>query len=114
MGSITVRWPAELNEHGAPLLWFGSWLTGNAGFESGWFYSGRGDECAEYSIPSEATGLRIRRWPNEGLDAEYSDVLALESLSELMPSSLGFDAPQPFSRFASEHASAPTTPGDAA
>lgn len=114
MASITVRWPAELNEHGAPLLWFGSWLTGNAGFEGGWFYSGRGDECAEYSIPAEATGLRIRRWPNEGLDAEYSDVLALERLSELMPSSLDFDATQPFSRFASEHKFIPTTPGDAA
>lgn len=114
LGSITVRWPKEMNEHGAPLLWFGSWLTGDAGFEGGWFYSGRGDECAEYSIPAEATGVRIRRWPNEGLDAEYSDVLAFDRLSELIPSTLDFDAPQPFSRFASEHALKPTTPGGTA
>ncbi len=114
MGSITVRWPKELNEHGSPLLWFGSWLTGNAGFEGGWFYSGRGDEFAEYPIPAGATGLRIRRWPNEGLDAEYSDVLALDRLSELMPSTLDFDTPQPFSRFASEHAPEPPAFGGTA
>ena len=91
-GSITVRWPAELNEHGAPLLWFGSWLTGSTGAEGSWFYSGRGGEHAEYPIPAEATGLRIRRWPNEGLDAEYSDVIALDKLSELLPAALDFDA----------------------
>lgn len=59
-----------------------------------------GATCGEYPIPAEATGLRIRRWPNEGLDAEYSDVLALDRLSQLFPSSLDFDATQPFSRFA--------------
>ena len=111
MGSITVRWPAELNEHGAPLLWFGSWLTGNSGFEGSWFYSGRGGEHAEYPVPPEATGMRIRRWPNEGLDAEYSDVLTLDRLAELAPATLDFDAPQPFSPFASAQATTHTNPG---
>ena len=111
MDSITVRWPADLNEHGSPLLWFGSWLTGSTGAEGSWFYSGRGGEHAEYPVPAEATGLRIRRWPNEGLDAEYSDVIAIEKLSELHPSALDFDAPQPFSRFAAEQRAQPNAPG---
>lgn len=111
--SVTVRWPAELNEHGAPLLWFGSWLTGSAGFEGRWFYSGRGGECAEYVIPGEATGMRIRRWPNEGLDAEYSDILVLEGVSHVSPSALDFDAPQPYSRLTTGHRPSSQSPGGA-
>lgn len=85
------------------MLWFGSWLSGSAGGEGGWFYSGRGG-CAEtYDIPSAASGLRIRRWPNEGLDAEYADVIALSNLSSLDIQSLDFDAPQPFSWMAFAH-----------
>ena len=42
--------------------------------------------------------MRIRRWPNEGLDAEYVDVLDLLETREVRPERLDFDAPQPFSR----------------
>lgn len=98
MGQIAVSWPDELNEHGRPMLWFGSWLSGHAGGEGTWFYSGRGGCAEKYDVPAGATGLRIRRWPNEGLDAEYADVTALDRLSQLDIRLLDFDAPQPFSR----------------
>jgi hypothetical protein len=97
MASITVVWPDTANEHGGRTLWFGSWLTGNQGFEGAWFYSGRGGERTNYQIPPDATGLRIRRWPNEGLDAEYADVLVQEAPPSLSADQLDFDAPQPFS-----------------
>lgn len=80
------------------MLWFGSWLSGNDGGEGSWFYSGHGGDRDTYSVPVEATGLRIRRWPNEGLDAEYADLLSLEGLDELAAATLDFDSPQPFSR----------------
>jgi len=102
MTSITVTWPREQNEHGRPLLWFGSWLQGNDGSEGAWFYSGHGGDRGDYPVPADAIGLRVRRWPNEGLDAEYADVLKLEGLAELAPESLDFDAPQPFSHLAFE------------
>jgi len=102
MTSITVHWPAETNEHGRPMLWFGSWLSGNDGSEGAWFYSGHGGRRDSYPVPRGAIGLRIRRWPNEGLDAEYADILALESVTELSPETLDFDAPQPFSHLAFE------------
>jgi len=98
MASITVTWPAALNEHGHGLLWFGSWLTGDTGAEGAWFYSGRGGERASYPVPPEATGLRIRRWPNEGLDAEFSDVLALPDSTDVIAGTLDFDSPQRFNR----------------
>ncbi len=97
MTSITVAWPDAPNEHGGRMLWFGSWLTGHQGFEGAWFYSGRGGERTSYPIPPGATGLRIRRWPNEGLDAEYADVLVHEAPESLAAEALDFDAPQPFS-----------------
>jgi hypothetical protein len=53
-------------------------------------------------VPADATGLRVRRWPNEGLDAEYVDILKLEGLGELSPESLDYDAPQPYSHLAFE------------
>ena len=97
---MTVSWPAALNEHGRAMLWFGSWLRGDQGAEGDWFYSGRGGERAAYSIPPWATGLRIRRWPNEGFDAEYCDLLDLDGLEEVQPASLDFETPQRFSRLA--------------
>jgi len=100
MASIVVNWPAEQNEHGRPLLWFGSWLQGHDGSEGAWFYSGHGGDRATYAIPGNAIGLRVRRWPNEGLDAEYADILQLESVGEVTPQALDFDAPQPFSHLA--------------
>ncbi len=80
------------------MLWFGSWLSGSDGSEGAWFYSGHGGDAASYAVPSQAIGLRIRRWPNEGLDAEYVDVLDLSAARDLRPERLDFDAPQPFSR----------------
>lgn len=82
------------------MLWFGSWLTGGEGVEGEWFYSGRGGERASYTVPGRATGLRVRKWPNEGLDAEYADVLAFDGLGEVAPASLDFDTRQRFSRLA--------------
>ena len=98
MASITVSLPEALNEHGRPMLWFASWLSGNDGAEGAWFYSGRGGEAPTFTVPAEATGLRIRRWPNEGLDAEYVDILALAEVTEVAAADLDFDAPQRFSR----------------
>ncbi|MGI8926327.1 MAG: hypothetical protein ACR2HN_06735 [Tepidiformaceae bacterium] len=95
--AITIDWPRQANEHGRPMLWFGSWLVGANGDEAGWFYSGRGGERAAYPVPGEATGIRIRRWPNEGFDAEYADVLALAEAADLSPAALDFDTRQRYS-----------------
>lgn len=94
---VEIVWPALPNEHGERMLWFGSWLVGNDGAEAAWFYSGRGGEHGRYAVPPEATGLRIRRWPNEGFDAEYADVLDVARGSEVKPAELDFDRRQPFS-----------------
>jgi hypothetical protein len=102
MASIRVNWPRESNEHGRPMLWFGSWLSGDTGAEGAWFYSGRGGDAGEYPVPPQATGLRVRRWPNEGLDAEYADVLPLDGRTAVAIEELDFDAPQPFSHLAFE------------
>lgn len=80
------------------MLWFGSWLTGDDGSEGQWFYSGRGGESQTYAVPAWASGLRVRRWPNEGFDAEYFDLTDLESLREVAPTPADFDEPQRFSR----------------
>ena len=79
------------------MLWFGSWLVGSIGEEGSWFYSGRGDSSDRYPVPDFATGLRIRRWPNEGLDAEYVDLVPAPVGAELEPAQLDFDARQGFS-----------------
>ena len=83
------------------MLWFASWLRGNDGAEGAWFYSGHGGGSETYPVPPESTGLRIRRWPNEGLDAEYADILTITDSGHLAAESLDFDAPQRFSRLAS-------------
>jgi hypothetical protein len=44
-------------------------------------------------VPDGATGIRIRRWPNEGFDAEYADVLAITE-PEVSPERLEFDRRQ--------------------
>ncbi|MCC7364336.1 MAG: hypothetical protein IT303_08170 [Dehalococcoidia bacterium] len=98
MGEITVEWPAQENEHGGRLLWFGSWLVGESGAEGEWFYTGRGGVRETYRVPPVASGVRIRRWPNEGLDAEYADVVGLGGLARLCPERLDFDVRQRFSR----------------
>ena len=96
MQELTVHWPNEINEHGRQMLWFGSWLVGDAGAESGWFYSGRGGERGIYPVPAAISGVRIRRWPNEGFDAEYADVLA-PGAPEITPATLDFDVRQRYS-----------------
>lgn len=98
MAEVAISWPAETNEHGDRMLWTGSWLVGAEGAEGAVIYSGRGGELGCYPIPATATGVRIRRWPNEGLDAEYVDLLDLAAAREVRPEQLDFDAPQPFSR----------------
>ena len=98
MPDLTIVWPAEPNEHGARMLWAASWLVGTAGEEGEAIYSGRGGEQRRYAVPTAASGVRIRRWPNEGLEPEYVDVLDLAGVRELRPDRLDFDVPQPFSR----------------
>ena len=91
-GAVTVDWGSDPNEHGEPMLWLGSWLAG-AGFEGAIFYSGRGGNRLAYDPPPSAAGLRIRRWPNEGLDAEYVDLALSEVRDAIDASSLAFEAP---------------------
>jgi hypothetical protein len=98
MSELAIAWPAARNEHGDPMLWVGSWLVGGDGEEGEGIYSGRGGERRAYAVPADATGLRIRRWPNEGLEPEYVDVLDLTARRELWPEQLDFDTRQPFSR----------------
>ena len=98
-GCLTLHWPELANEHGAPMLWFASWLVGNEGCEGDWVYSGRGGESALAAVPADATGVRIRRWPSEGLEPEYVDVdLAATQGGELRVGGLDFDTVQRFSR----------------
>lgn len=97
MSEIRIDWPDLENEHGGRMLWFGAWLVSREGDEGGWFYSGRGGEVTRHEVPSNATGLRLRRWPSEGLDPEYVD-LALNGDAEVDPLMLDFDCAQPHSR----------------
>lgn len=99
---LAILWPAAMNEHGERMLWAGSWLVGSAGAEGDGIYSGRGGERRRYHVPPAATGVRIRRWPNEGLEPEYVDVLDLAGVAELRPERLDFDARQPFSRLTAD------------
>ncbi len=101
--SIRVDWPAVQNEQGRPMLWFGSWLTGSAGDEAEWFHSARGGAAGSYPVPAHATGLRIRRWPSDGLDAEYADILDLDRVTHLVATELDFDTRQQFSLLPAEH-----------
>jgi hypothetical protein len=93
---ITVHWPDAPNEGGAPMLWLGAWLVGDQGVEGDWFHSGRGGAETAHPVPSEATGVRLRRWPNEGLAPEYADLIPaptdpIEAADQL------FEREQPFS-----------------
>lgn len=95
---IRVNWPEVENENGRPMLWFGSWLVSGDGSEGGWFHSARGGAEGSYPVPTSAIGLRIRCWPNDGLEAEYADLLALDTIQDLVATDLDFDRRQPFSR----------------
>ena len=97
---LTVHWERRTNEHGDPLLWFGSWLLVDGDSEGDWFYSGRGGETTSHPVPAVAAGARIRCWPSEALEAEYVDI-ALRAdgvrLGELHTARLTFDSKQPHS-----------------
>ena len=97
MHELVVTLPEETNEHGDRMLWYGSWLVGADGVEGEGFYSGRGGGVGRYTVPSAAVGLRMRRWPNEGLEPEYADVLDLARVRELGAGDLDFDVRQRFS-----------------
>ncbi|MGH2628364.1 MAG: hypothetical protein ACRDHY_17130 [Anaerolineales bacterium] len=101
--SIRIDWPAVENEQGRPMLWFGSWLVGVAGDEAEWFHSARGGAQGNYPVPPHATGVRIRRWPSHGLDAEYADLLDLASLNHIVATDLDFDTRQEFSLLPADH-----------
>lgn len=95
--SLTIVWPRLPNEDGDPTLWHGAWLVGHDGVEADGFYEGRGGKRIDYPVPTAATGIRIRRWPNEGLAPEYVDVIPVPAGKELPADSLDFDTRQPFS-----------------
>lgn len=94
---VTVSWPDLRNEDGAPMLWFGAWLVGDRGDEGTWFHSGRGGGRTAHAVPPEATGVRLRRWPNEGLAPEYADIIPVPD-GVLDPADSSFEREQPFSR----------------
>lgn len=79
------------------MLWFAAWLVGDHGAEGQWFYNARGGDQTVLSPPPEARGMRVYRWPNEGLDPEYCDVF-LDAEARIDVAALDFDRPQPFSR----------------
>ena len=100
---LTIKWPKLLNEHGYGLLWFASWIVGEDGSEGDWFYSGRGGELQRTRIPPAAIGVRVRRWPSEGFEAEYADVLFGDgTVTEVSPEQLAFDMAQRFSRLSAD------------
>jgi hypothetical protein len=94
--AITLEWSVLPNEHGGQMLWLGSWLVGDDGSEGTWFYSGRGGQVVDVAPPPGATGMRIRRWPSDGLTPEYVDLdLAHASIRT---ADLDFDRRQRFAR----------------
>lgn len=98
---ITVHWPNTLNEKGTAMLWLGAWLVGAKGMEGDWFHSDRGAAVTAHDIPDEATGIRFRRWPAEGLSPEYADITPIESLT-IDAATLPFEREQPFSLLSSD------------
>ena len=97
MTEINISFPYVLNEQGRPMIWFGSWLVGDDGVEGAWFHSDRGGAEVRVSAPADATGLRIRRWPNDGFDAEYADILDLAGMADVDAGALEYDRRQRFS-----------------
>ncbi len=98
---LEIDWPELSNEHGDPILWFGAWLVGDEGVEGDWFHSGRGAARTTHAVPSDATGVRLRRWPNEGLAPEYADLIPTPAGS-VDASDVLFEREQPFSLLPAE------------
>jgi len=84
------------------MIWFASWLVDDDGGEGGWVHSARGAARLEVSVPSDATGLRVRRWPSDGFDAEYADLTDLGSVNHIDAGALDFDVRQRFSLLAED------------
>ena len=93
---VAIEWPDLNNEHGDPMLWFGAWLVGDEGVEGSWFHSGRGGTRTVHPIPDHATGIRLRRWPNEGLAPEYADLVPVPT-GTIGAADMLFEREQPFS-----------------
>ncbi|MDA0352856.1 MAG: hypothetical protein O3A10_11675 [Chloroflexi bacterium] len=93
---VAIDWPDLLNEGDQPMLWFGAWLVGDAGVEGDWFHSGRGAASTAHRVPSGATGIRLRRWPNEGLAPEYADLIPVPA-GPVDAAEASFEREQPFS-----------------
>lgn len=93
---VAVEWPDLSNEDDEPMLWFGAWLVGNEGVEGSWFHSGRGAARTVHPIPEDATGIRLRRWPNEGLAPEYADLIPPPA-GTVSAADMLFEREQPFS-----------------
>ena len=102
MTDINISFPYVLNEQGRPMIWFGSWLVDDDGAEGNWFHSDRGSAEVRVSIPADAIGLRIRRWPNDGFDAEYADILDLAGRADIDAGALDYDRRQRFSLLSEE------------
>jgi hypothetical protein len=97
MTDINISFPYVLNEQGRPMIWFGSWLVGDDGIEGTWFHSDRGGAEVRVSVPAGVTGVRIRKWPNDGFDAEYADILDLATARDIDAAELDYDTRQKFS-----------------
>jgi hypothetical protein len=102
MTEINISFPYVLNEQGRPMIWFASWLVGDDGSEGPWIHSDRGAAEVRVTPPPSATGLRIRRWPNDGFDAEYADILDLSGLRDVDAGALDYDRRQKFSLLAED------------
>lgn len=63
--------PPHRNAQDEPVRVLATWLLGE--YEGGIFFSGRGGTAIRQPVPAEATGIRLRRWPSEGLAPEYLD-----------------------------------------
>ena len=104
---LQIRWHAAASDFGLQMPWFGSWLIGAEGLEGEWFHSARGAALTEHQAPTDASGVRLRFWPSEGLDPEYIDIdlpgnLPGDTETYLIDTaSLDFDRPGPHSRLAS-------------
>jgi hypothetical protein len=99
---ITIAFRPRYNEQGEHMLWMVSWLVNEEGQEGEWFYSGSGGESSDFAVPQGTLGLRIRRWPTNGLDPEYVDLSLAEIHGPVSDRGLRFDHRQRFSRLQEE------------
>lgn len=98
---LTINWPDLANERGRPMLWLATWLIGAGGEEGDWFHSGRGAAVSHQMVPPDATGIRVRRWPAEGLAPEYADLVPVPR-GTVDAGSFPFQRRQSFSRLVLE------------